>query len=171
MLELGSAGLDKNGFDEEANYRYETGKIASVIKELGSEPILNFLNAFQSEELYYRDAVEKLRGNGISCPKHDKLAKLCDVEFESIGIDLVINKVLDRQFSPDKSSGAPGYTYYTQNPGIRFNLRSTIDDLEVEYYQPKVEDWQNSAVTASQISTLREGIVIGKIEESPKISE
>jgi len=162
MLQLGALALCEDGVDMSAKFQYESSQIADALRELGSEPILNFLNAFQSNELYYQNAVEKLRGNGISCPKHDKLSKLCDVSFERIELDLITEKILDRQFSPDKSSGAPGYTYFLSHPGIRLNIRSTIDDLSAVRYDPKPDDWRNSSVTASQISTLREGIVIGQ---------
>ena len=161
MLELGTIALNTTGIDEEASFLYPSSRIGDAVRELGSEPILNFLNAFHESDMYYRDAVEKLRGNGIACPKHDKLSKLCEVEFEKIGVDRIINKLLDREFTPDKSSGAPGYTYHLPQPGIRLNLRSTISQLETIRHFPVIEDWQTSGATASQISTLREGIVVG----------
>ena len=161
MMDLGTLVLNEDGVSESAKVGFTSTNIAEALTELGSTSTLNFIKAFSEEELYYREAVEKLRGNGISCPKHDKLAKLCDVVFTRMGIDLEEYRIIDRKFSPDRSSGAPGYTYYLNIPGIKFSIRSEIEELAVEIYQPKMEDWQDTGITASQISTIREGVVIG----------
>jgi hypothetical protein len=161
LVNLGRLFYNEAGVDPEGQQIYPSPSIAEVIEELGSESILNFLNAFTANELYYQDAVDKLRGNGISCPKHDKLAKLCSVTFTRIAQDRELLKVLDREFTPDRSGGAPGYTYKMAVPGVEFEIFSSVSNFNPIIHVPRPEDWKNSQVTAEQISTLREGVVIG----------
>lgn len=160
MFDLGSYALSEDGVLHDIRLRYENHQIENALLEMGSVSVLNFLTNFEGKELYYPEAVVKLRSEGISCPKHEKLAKFCDVEFTRIGIDLERFRILDRVYSPDKSTGAPGFTYHLHYPGIRFQLRSMITDLNATVHTPRPIDWNNSYATASQISNLRDGIVV-----------
>lgn len=161
MLDLRDYALDLSGAVMGQRFKFENDQIYLALKELSSESIFNFLNSFVSSSLYYQDAIDKIRGKQKQCPKHDKLAKLCEVEFTRMGIDLERYKILDRKYSPDKSTGAPGYTYIIGTSGVKFRLRSLVGDIDPGVHFITAEDWSEASLTASQISTVREGVIVG----------